>query len=235
MVIFTPSVTLFKHITMKKLVFLSLLIVFAATAAKSQIKTKPEKTRLQAPSKIIAPVPVEPKTPPPPPSTNKSSNAGNQDIPVYTLTSARVNIKTGNDNKEFPSQVLVTLMAKSTPQDWRNYIQINLGNEMKINSDTEFGLDLEGRAPTPLETFQKSGIALSINYIPNFFADAWKIESVSLILEFKDQNGNLHPSLGRKTVVFSNAYGFLNNEFRYIKCFTDASFSPLTAVISKGY
>ena len=218
-----------------KILFLSILIVFAASAARAQIKSKVQKTRLQAPSKIIDPVPAEPKTPPSPPSTNKSSNTNNQDIPVYTLTSARVNIRTGNDNKEFPSQVLVTLMAKSTPQDWRNYIQINLGNEMKINSDTEFGLDLEGRAPTPLETFQKAGLTLRINYVPNFFADAWKIESVSLILEFKDQNGNLHPSLGRKTIVFSNAYGFLNNDFRYMKCFTDESFSPLTAVISKEY
>ena len=218
-----------------KILFLSILIVFAASAARAQIKTKVQKTRLQAPSKIIDPVPAEPKTPPSPPPTNKSSNTSSQDIPVYTLTSARVNIRTGNDNKEFPSQVLVTLMAKSTPQDWRNYIQINLGNEMKINSDTEFGLDLEGRAPTPLETFQKAGLTLRINYVPNFFADAWKIESVSLILEFKDQNGNLHPSLGRKTIVFSNAYGFLNNDFRYMKCFTDESFSPLTAVISKEY
>ena len=218
-----------------KILFLSILIVFAASAARAQIKTKVQKTRLQAPSKIIDPEPAEPKTPPSPPPTNKSSNTSSQDIPVYTLTSARVNIRTGNDNKEFPSQVLVTLMAKSTPQDWRNYIQINLGNEMKINSDTEFGLDLEGRAPTPLETFQKAGLTLRINYVPNFFADAWKIESVSLILEFNDQNGNLHPSLGRKTIVFSNAYGFLNNDFRYMKCFTDESFSPLTAVISKEY
>jgi len=220
---------------MRKLLFLSTLAIFTITVAQAQIKTRTGKVKLQAPSKTIEPVPTEPKTPPPPPPINKSSNTDNQTTPVYTLTSVRVNIKTGSDNKEFPSKVFVTLMAKSTPQDWRNYLQFNLSNEMKINSDTEFGLDLEGRAPTPLETFQRAGIALSISYEPNFFADAWKIESVSLVLEFKDQNGNLHPSLGRKTVVFSNAYGFLNNEFRYMKCFTDESFTPLTAVISKGY
>ena len=87
-----------------KILFLSILIVFAASAARAQIKTKVQKTRLQAPSKIIDPVPAEPKTPPSPPPTNKSSNTSSQDIPVYTLTSARVNIRTGNDNKEFPSQ-----------------------------------------------------------------------------------------------------------------------------------
>src|SRR5688572_3007957 len=86
----------FKYITMKKLSFLSILIVFAFTATQAQIKTRVQKTKPQAPSKIIEPAPAEPKTPPPPPSTSKSSNTGNQDIPVYTLTSARVNIRTGS-------------------------------------------------------------------------------------------------------------------------------------------
>jgi hypothetical protein len=225
---------------MRKLFFTAVLIAFAISAVKAQIITK------QVPVKkntIIRTIPSQPEPPPAPaPASNPApapQPVAKQEqatiTPVYTLTSARVSIRTGSDNKEFPSQVSATLMAKSNPKDWRNYIQTNLGNEMRINSDTEFGLDLEGRASTPLETFQQSGIALRIHYTPNFFADAWKIESVSLILEFKDQNGNLHPSLGRKTIVFSNAYGFLNNEFRYMKCFTDESFTPLTAVISKVY
>lgn len=173
---------------MRKLLFLSILAIFTITVAQAQIKTRTGKVKLQAPSKTIEPAPTESKTPaPPPPPINKNSDTGNQTAPVYTLTSARVNIKTGSDNKEFPSAVHVTLMAKSTPQDWRNYVQFNLSNEMKINSDTEFGLNLEGRAPTPLETFQKAGLTLSIGYNPNFFADAWKIESISLVLEFKDK------------------------------------------------
>lgn len=218
---------------MKKILFFSTLLIFTITAAQAQIKTKVQKTKLQAPSKIIEPTPAEPKTPPPPPpATNKSAGTDNQNTPVYALTSVRVKIRTGSDNKEFPSKVHARLMAKSTPADWRNYFQWNLSNEMKINSDTEFGLELE-RSPTPLTTFQTAGLKLTISYEPNFFADAWKIESISLVLEFKDQNGNLHPALGNKTIVFSNAYGFLNNEFRNIDCFTDGSFSPLTAVISR--
>ncbi|MFC0774879.1 hypothetical protein [Terrimonas alba] len=223
---------------MKKLLFLSTLIVFTIMAVQAQIKTKTEKTRLQAPSKIIEPVPTEPKIvpppPPPPATTNKTSGTANTSTPVYILSSARVSIRTGSDNKEFPSAVWVALAAKSAPAEWRTYVQQNLGNEMRINSETEFGLGLEAQ-PISLETFQKSGLVLRIQYNPNIIFDAWKIESVSLTLEFKDQNGNLHPSLGRKTIVFSNAYGFLNNDFRYMKCFTDESFSPLTAVISKEY
>jgi hypothetical protein len=222
---------------MKKILFLSTLLVFTITAVQAQIKTKTEKVKLQAPSKTIEPVPAETKTPPPPPpppSTNKSSNTGNEDIPVYALTSVRVKIKTGSDNKEFPSKVHARLMAKSTPANWRNYLQINLSNEMRVNSETEFGLNLEG-PPTPLTTFQTDGLKLTISYEPNFFADAWKIEGITLVLEFKDQKGNLHPTLGNKAIVFSNAYGFLNNEFRNIDCFTDGSFVPMTTVINKGF
>jgi hypothetical protein len=219
---------------MKKLLFITILLAFIISTASSQIIQKTAPAVKQ--NVIIKTIPPPPPPPAPPPSTtNKSTTTGNQNAPVYSLTSARVSIRTGNDNKEFPSKVFVTLMAKSTPANWRNYIQINLDNEMRINSDTEFGLDLEGRPPTPLETFQTAGLKLSISYEPNFFADAWKIENVSLTLEFKDQNSNLHPTLGHKTIVFSNAYGFLNNEFRYMECVTDASFAPLTAVIKKTY
>jgi hypothetical protein len=220
---------------MKQLLFLSILMVFAVTAVQSQIKTRTEKVKLQTPVKVIEPVPTEPKTAPSAPApTTKTSGTTNTTTPVYVLSAARVRIKTGNDNKEFPSAVWVAVMAKSAPAQWRTYVQGNLGNEMRINSDTEFGLNTES-TPISLETFQQSGLVLSINYSPNIIFDAWKIESVSLTIEFKDQNGNLHPSFGSKTIVFSNAYGFLNNEFRYMKCYTDANFSPLTAAISKGF
>lgn len=228
---------------MKKSVYLSILILFAITAAQAQIRTKTEKIKLQAPSKVIAPAPTEAKTTqapappapaPPAATTNKTSGTTNTSTPVYILSSARVSIRTGNDNKEFPSVVWVAVAAKSEPGEWRTYVQENLGNEMRINSETEFGLGLYAQ-PISLEKFQKSGLVLRVKYTPNIIFDAWKIESVSLTVEFKDQNGNLHPTLGRKTIVFSNAYGFLNNEFRYMNCYTDENFSPLTAVVSKNY
>jgi len=219
---------------MKKILFLAIFFAFAtgSLSAQSTIVEKPIKnTQTLKSNTAPAPVPA-----PPPPTTSKTTAPiAKTDMPasVYSLTSVRVDIRTGNDNKEFPSNVYVTLLAKSTPENWRNYLQFNLSNEMKINSDCEFGLDLEGRAPTPLETFQQSGLKLTIKYEPNFFADAWKIEKVSLVLEFKDQFGNLHPTLGSKTIVFNNAYGFLNNEYKNLDCVTDASFAPLTAVIRK--
>jgi hypothetical protein len=217
---------------MKKLLLITIPLSFTISAVTAQVIQKTAPAAKQ--NVTIKTVPaVPPPADAPPPSTNKNTGTSNQNTPVYSLTSARVIIRTGSDNKEFPSKVYVTLMAKSTPSNGRNYRQYNLGNEMKINSNTEFGLDLEGRPPTPLEEFQRSGLSLTIAYIPNFFADAWKIESVSLVLEFKDQFGNLNPTLGNKTIVFSNAYGFLNGEYSYMECYTDASFAPLTSVIRK--
>lgn len=218
---------------MKQVLFLAVMMLLIISAAQSQTKTEEKKV---LPAKITKQAPTAPRTAPPPPPapTNKTTGTSNATVPVYVLSSARVSIRTGADNKEFPSTVAVTLMAQSDPVNWRTYIQNQLGNEMRINSDTEFGLDVAGQ-PLSLETFQKTGLILRIHYNPNIIFDAWKIESVSLILEFKDQNGNLHSTLGRKTIVFSNAYGFLNNEFRYMKCYADASFSPSTAVISKTY
>lgn len=207
---------------MKKLFFITISAVIVTSVCSAQI-TAPvrQNTTIK-------------KVPPPPAPVNKTSTTETQTIPKYTLTSVRVIVRTGNDNKEFPSKVHVTLMATSTPSNWRTYIQTNLGNEMRVNSDTEFGMSVEGPT-TALETFQTSGLKLRLSYEPNFFADAWKIESIKLILEFKDQFGNLHPSLGNKTITFSNAYGFLNNEYRYMVCVADASFVPLTAAISKTY
>ena len=204
---------------MKKIICLTTVTVLAISTVQAQIKTG--KFEQQVKTKT---------TPAPAPATNKTSEPA--PTSVYSLTSVRVSIRTGNDNKEFPSKVYVTLMANSDPANWRNYIQVNLGNEMRVNSDTEFGLNLEGQ-PLSLQTFQQSGLKLSIQYEPNFFADAWKIESVSLVLEFKDQSGNLHTTLGHKTITFSNAYGFLNNEYHYMECFTDGSFAPQTAAIRK--
>ncbi len=214
---------------MKKSLFITACSAFIICTANAQViqKTLPAVKQ----NVIIKTVPVAP--PPPPPAANKSAGTSNQNTPVYSLTAVRVNIKTGSDNKEFPSKVYVTLMLKTNP-NYYIYVQNNLNNEMRINSDTEFGLERHNEG-TPeritLEALQTAGLILQIYYDPNLFTDAWKIESISMVLEFKDQNGNLHPSLGRKTVVFSNAYGFLNAGVHYMQCITDQSFTPLTATI----
>jgi len=79
-------------------------------------------------------------------------------------------------------------------------------------------------------------LSLRIIYKPNFFADAWKIENVSITLEFRDVNGNLHPSLGQKTIQFPNAATFLDNfDKRILICTADKYFNALTSFVTRDF
>jgi hypothetical protein len=203
---------------MKKIVLLIALVGFFITTIQAQVKEKSKRGEQS----------VVKTTPAPTPASDPAV------VSVYRLTSARVNIRTGSDNKEFPSKVFVMLTLRNTNYCLYEQPGDNMRNEMRINSNTEFGLQKHNDG-TPerltLEALQNQGIVLLIRYVPNFFADAWKIEGVSVSLEFKDQNGNLHPTLGNKTILFTNANGFLNDTYRWMNCYTDGGFSPLTSSI----
>jgi len=230
---------------MKKIFFPIFVFVaaFAGSPAHAQIITKQAPVKKNTTIRTIPsqPAPVPPPAPAPAPPPASAQQPVTKQAPVasdlvYSLTSVRVKIRTGNDNKEFPSKVSASLCTRNTPSgDYKAFYQWNVVNEMKINSDTEFGLEREAqlRGESKLDAFQSSGLRFIMRYSPNFFADAWKIENITLVLEFKDQFGNLHPSLGTKTIMFNDAYGFLNNDYQIMECVTDGSFAPLTAVIKK--
>jgi len=184
---------------------------------------------VSAHAQILKPEIIKKKTgqapPPPPPSTQ-------QPAPVYSLTGARVTLRTGTDNKEFPSQVTVYLIVKGSGYIYWQPGE-NLRNEMRSNSTNEFGLDkwpYGGVGSYALSELQKNGLILLIYYYPNFLTDAWKVAGISVTIEVKDQYGNLHPSLGNKTITF-NASGFLNLSDRYFECRADGNFEPVIASI----
>ena len=131
----------------------------------------------------------------------------------------------------------LTLFQKNPLKGIYGLLGNGIKNELPVNSVTDFGLESSGYAPTvdnlKLETLQQTGLMLNIYYGPTFFLDAWKIEGVKLTLEFKDQNGNLHPVFGTKTIVFNTAKGILNNTFHTMKCYADGTFTPLTSPISE--
>jgi|ERR1035437_1013127 hypothetical protein len=166
---------------------------------------------------------------------NKTTPATQTTVSVYSLTSVRVNIRTGNDNKEYPSGVRVSLGARGSNMVYAYFVQENLKNEMKSNSNTEFGMEKAGKnlKDITLDVLQNTGFELRIAYSANFQFDAWKIEGVSVTLEFRDQNGNLHPSLGQKTITFGNSNGFLNgyDGTRNMICTSNGYFNPLSAYI----
>lgn len=173
----------------------------------------------------------------------------------YELASVKVTIKTGNDNKESLSNVSIELSVRDSV--CRIFAQNNLTNEFKSNAESTTGLEKSNlytsgyhanSIPTiyytsatgikniQLSDVEKYGLSLRIIYKPNFFADAWKIENVSLTLEFRDINGKLHPVSGQKTIQFSNAATFLDNyDKRILICTADKYFNPLTSFVTKDF
>jgi hypothetical protein len=155
---------------------------------------------------------------------------------VYSLTGATINISTGADNKEFPSQVAMELYNRQTSGILLHQPFENNKIEFRINQDATFGLDRHphtNASDLTLQSIMQGGLALRLYYKPNLGTDAWKIEGVSITLEFRDQNGAPHPQLGKKMITFNNATGFLNGWDHVLTCFTDGALRPTTSSISQ--
>lgn len=223
---------------MKKLLLITSLSIFIISSAISQIIQKPA-----APVKKNAIIKTVPSQPAPAPAANTVT---------YYLTAARVSIVTGNDNKEQPSRASIGLNRTSGgewPSDDKtaacglfNYnYSTRILNEYRVNSVTEIPLITYYQFPYTfpggvgegwryinllLSSIQSHGLTLYVNYDPNFILDAWKIERVTLTLEFKDMNGNAHPTLGKVVIPFLNSSALLNDRNRTLKLETDQFLMP---------
>jgi hypothetical protein len=232
---------------MKKTFSMVTILLFGASVSFSQ-ETKTDKpkeavqtkkvvqTRPAVATRIIAPMPPAP--------TPAASNT------KYYMTSARVIIETGNDNKEQLSQLQIFLNRRIG--NYPHSVQFEVGlydymtgnhpkEEYKINSTVELTMDCSVQLPNAvsegwrygclnLDIVQDAGLELTIYYSPNFPLDAWKIEKVTLVLEFKDLAGNPHPTMGRVTVPFQHASKLLhggNNEDQTLTLKTDRFLIPL--------
>lgn len=229
---------------MKKMIFLFLLTLFTNAYLLAQVNIVKIKDTIilkpKPPMQIAGKNIIVPATPATTQVKQTIPSAPAANSSIYSLNSVRVNIQTGNDNKEFPSSVYLTLWTKGhIGADYNRDCLFNvadLKNELKSNSYTDFGVDKYNGGSQDkftLESIQKTGLVMTIAYNPNFFMDAWKIEGVTITLQFKDQFGNLHPSLGNKTLRFSNATGFLNNEYHNMNCTIDQNINALNASIDK--
>lgn len=122
-----------------------------------------------------------------------------------TIRSAKIRIFTGNDNKEAPSNVVITLyrnggepddpfgfdITKTNPLRLTRLGGAGLqGKELAINSTTELVLrDPSSFRISPeyhpsLASCEEHGLRLEISYEPNFFLDAWRINRVELEIDF---------------------------------------------------
>ena len=226
------------------LLFFTLLILNGLT---SFAQLTPPKSPKSKPLKILRSPGLEstPTKTTPPPVTNAD----------FLLAVVQVSLKTGSDNKESLSNISIELAVPDSV--FGIFAQNNLTNELKSNSYTTIGLGkstsyTSGYHPNSIPTIyytkatgiqnirlsdvEKYGLSLRIIYKPNFFADAWKIENVSITLEFRDVNGNLHPSMGQKTIQFPNAATFLDNfDKRILICTADKYFNALTSFVTRDF
>src|SRR6478672_5078443 len=103
---------------MKKFFLSTILSAFLINVAVSQVTEKKQPVVRQ---KVT--VKSEPAPPPPPPSSNKTTGTETNNAPVYTLTAVKVNIRTGNDNKEYPSGVRVGAGVKGVGMGYDFFLQ----------------------------------------------------------------------------------------------------------------
>ncbi|QEC42900.1 hypothetical protein [Pseudobacter ginsenosidimutans] len=229
---------------MKQPILLIILAVLTTGTIHAQIPPAMERPVKKPVLRPVPPPPAQKPVQPAPAPAPAQKTEPAVTAPVYKLSSAKVIIQTGSDNKEFPSIITISVRTLNTKQGLYLLPGNGLTNEFKVNSTTEIGLvqsngvtaearDKIQKALTLDYIQQSGGLNLRIYYGPNFFMDAWKIEGVKLVMEFRDQYGNLHPVYGNKTITFNTASGFLNNTYKTMECLSDPQFNPTTSPISE--
>lgn len=155
---------------------------------------------------------------------------------IYTLNEVSLEINTGADNKEAPSGVAIWLHNQKTNSAIYYQPIQNSKVEFPSNKTTLIGL-MKYTNNTPdftLESLQQAGLRLGIYYTPNFPLDAWKINGVTLVLKFVDQNGAPHPKLGNLRIAMNNAETFLDNyDRKVLTSFVSGDFVSQTSTVSK--
>ncbi len=172
------------------------------------------------------------------PQTNAPQAVNDAD---YFLAVATISLKTGKDNKEKGSKLILRVYPASGTDNWRKgYLQENFTDELKTWHTDNFTLP---RAPAfdqnfnSLANYRQTGIMVDINYNtlgngPFFGTDAWKVEEVAVTLEFKNKKGDPHPTMGSKTIYFTNSNMYLDFTKWQLYCKTDQYFTTLTPFIT---
>jgi uncharacterized membrane protein len=193
-----------------------LLMALLALTANAQQKTELNKTNV--PLKTTAPV-LKPIAPPPPASqTNTQSKPASTQPTLtdadYFLAGAVIKISTGDDNKE-PNTSTASFYIR--PRKSNGIVVYKLeeyANEIKANQAVDLRLDRAttlAAAQNSLQNFKQNGLSVVVAYCnKNFCTDAWKINNITLTLEFKDAAGNPAPNgYASKIISFPVSSGTL--------------------------
>lgn len=153
----------------------------------------------------------------------------------YFLAAVKATIKTGRDNKEYPSNIdIYVYPANATSVNERSFLLASYNNEIKINStwsqyipQRNIGLTYIPGENT-LAKYRQNGLKFLLLYFANIPFDAWKIESISITLEFKDAAGNPHPTMGNKTILFTDSDLWMDGFDKKVTYYkTDSYFNPM--------
>ncbi|MBS4063608.1 MAG: hypothetical protein KGZ74_03565 [Chitinophagaceae bacterium] len=158
---------------------------------------------------------------------------------VYYISNIKFTIHTGNDNKELNSTFFVFVTENEgiwgKGRDLFGTTSKHNAIELKPNSSTDIALvkypDADPNAYT-LSNLEAKGLRFRIMYIPGFLLDAWKIDAVTIVAEFKDQYGRLHPVSPYRTIRFDNQGGLLTKTKKDMIGVTDSFLNPQSLLIT---
>jgi uncharacterized membrane protein len=214
-----------------KATIILLLTLLAVTAnaqriTDSTVLSKTIQNKANMPVKTITPV-MKPVASPAPGTqkTTPQSKPGDTQLTDanYFLSGAVINISTGNDNKEPNTSTAFFYVRPRKSSGFVAYKLEEYANEIKANQAADLRLDRAATltaAQNSLQNFKQNGLSVLVVYCnKNFCTDAWKINSITVTLEFKDANGNPAPGgYASRTISFpvsSGTLGFTagNNPF----------------------
>ncbi|MGC4100006.1 hypothetical protein [Ferruginibacter sp.] len=132
----------------------------------------------------------------------------------YFLAGAVIKVTTGSDNKEANTSTAFFYIRPRKAGGAVAYKLADYAAELKANQSIDLRLDRAttlNTAQNSLQYFKQNGLSVVVAYCnKNFCTDAWKINGISITLEFKDVNGNPAPSgYGSKTINFPVSSGTL--------------------------
>jgi hypothetical protein len=191
-----------------------LLMALLALTANAQLKTL---NKANVPLKTTPPV-LKTVAPAPVSQTNtQSKETGTQTTLTdaeYFLAGAVIKIATGGDNKESNTSTAHFQVYPRKSSGAVAYKLNDYANELPVNQTADLRLDRFATLTSPqnsLQYFKQNGLSVLIAYCnKTYCTDAWKINSISVTLEFKDANGNPAPGeYASKTISFPVSSGTL--------------------------
>jgi hypothetical protein len=189
--------------------------------------------------------------PAPPPTTNSSQFTSNNTINAYDyyLTNVTVKVHTGTDNKEALSgvqahlynpasteyskepslELLFSTVGGPVQNDYKNEFKSNSVNAITLYTPYSTGFDGRPRYrefSINLGLLLRTGLQLNLDYFPNIFTDAWKVEKVEIQFEFRNAKGEPHPTYS-KTILYPIVSKLLTSGNYSLRLKTDNFLMPV--------